>query len=202
MPLASPPLSLPRALHAAPSPPWVPFIVPVPVGAVRMRRLSLPSRGAPTGAVGCDRWTACLGIAYERAREWCLASMGKSDPCSGSDGPLVLASSICGRVGTRLDPHPFLVLLTYHDGSMLFQNVGYPPSGECPMGAATWGGPRGIRRVPLACVRCVVRLVHDGCSSSRMRKTLWARGPRPLIVPKNERSTPCANDGRPRLGRA
>lgn len=29
---------------------------------------------------------ACLGIAYEQVREWCLACEGLSDPCSGSDG--------------------------------------------------------------------------------------------------------------------
>ncbi|EYU20940.1 hypothetical protein MIMGU_mgv11b014822mg [Erythranthe guttata] len=32
---------------------------------------------------------AFSGIAYGRAREWCLVRTGLSDPCSGSDGNLV-----------------------------------------------------------------------------------------------------------------
>ena len=131
--------------------------------------------------------------------------MGKSDPCSGSDG--LSCSPLQCVVWSAIDPAPvrFLCCLPITMAVCMSQNVDLSarrraPYGCCGVGRTSRQSPCSARRSAYG--RCVVRLAHDGCSSSRMRKTLWARGPRPSVVPKNERSTPCANDGRPRLGRA
>ncbi|EYU20932.1 hypothetical protein MIMGU_mgv11b022523mg [Erythranthe guttata] len=57
---------------------------------------------------------AFSGIAYGRAREWCLVRTGLSDPCSGSDGNL--CAPLQSSVQVCLDRCRFPVLRTYRVG--------------------------------------------------------------------------------------
>ncbi|EYU26784.1 hypothetical protein MIMGU_mgv11b021899mg [Erythranthe guttata] len=71
--------------------------------------------------VGCalalllvEQRCAFSGIAYGRAREWCLVRTGLSDPCSGSDGNL--CAPLQSSVQVCLDRCRFPVLRTYRVG--------------------------------------------------------------------------------------
>ena len=113
---------------------------------------------------------------------------------------------MCGRVGARRGPRSFLVLHTYRDGSVLSLSLAPPPSGEraligCFDVGRTMRHPScSARRTPsgAACAdREATGASPLGCGRPCGREVLWA-----LSAPKNERSTPCANDDRCRLGRA
>ena len=62
------------------------------------------------------RWLACWGTAYVMAREWCLACVGMSDPCSGSDDVSCAPLQSSARVLVSLGRRRFPVLYTFREG--------------------------------------------------------------------------------------
>ena len=147
-----------------------------PFGRTRTRSVL----ALPTGDGGSGWGRAAAGLAYRRAREWCLASEGTSDPCSGSDDvPCLPLQLWMARVGERPSPRRFLVLRTYLEGSRQSEGEPLPPCG-----ATLLGTRRGVGlEVPA--------LLRSPCASGRPVGSRGTVGSRSLGYGR-----PCGHGGR------
>jgi hypothetical protein len=125
-----------------------------------------------------------LGIAYAVACEWCLACIGTSDPCPGSDDVPSKPLQLLVQVRARLGRCRFPVLNSYRMAIFRLPSSRTPPLVAAPHGDAARGGhqsphcvsqpghsSRGMLRMP---TRDVVLDLSDAENKAATR-------PRPLL---------------------